>query len=242
MADKQVTGRAALTDEQRAKLDALRELHAHSHDTVDKIKLRTIDKFERQAGMTVIQRVEDEAKDDYAYKGSGLNQMFSTIKRIVGYKGSILIEVDEAKSAEKAKLQAFQNLGPFATPEEIFKYVEDHTDHTVMLTIPRFIKNLRNFVAYVAGHPERFGKNTGGSAAREVMDEALGAIRDARAYLKQHKHELPEDWYNFFNGGDVQTTDKRKFIEYLGKDWETEVAKIGSAVDATNIMIKPLKH
>ena len=74
------------------------------------------------------------------------------------------------------------------------------------------------------------------------MDEALGAIRDARAYLKQHKNELPEEWYNFFAGGDVQTTDKRKFIEYLGKDWEHGVAQIGKESDAANILVKAQKH
>lgn len=242
MAEKQATGREALTTAQQAQLDAIRELHSHSHDPADKAKLRTIEKFERQAGMTAVERVQDEAREDYAYKGSALNQMFSTIKRIIGYKGSILIEVDEAKSAEKARMQAFHSLGPLAKAEDIYKYVEDHTDHTVLLTIPRFLKNLRNFVALVASHPERFGQHSGGSAAREVMDECLGAIRDARAYLKQHRNELPEDWYNFFTGGDVQTTDKRKFVEYLGKDWEKEVAKIGKSVDATNIMVKPQKH
>ena len=242
MATTKTTGREALTPQQRAQLDAIRELHAHSHDPADKAKLRTIEKFERQAGMTVVQRAEDEAREDYAYKGTGLNQMFSTIKRIIGYKGSILIEVDEAKSAEKARLQAFHSLGPLASAEDIYKYVADHTDHTVLLTIPRFIKNLRTFVALVASHPEKFGKDTGGSAAREVMDECLGAIRDARSYLKQHKNELPEDWYNFLAGGDLQTTDKRKFVEYLGKDWEIEVSKIGKSIDATNIMVKPQKH
>lgn len=242
MAEKQVTGRDALTTEQKAKLDAIRELHSHSHDPIDKVKLRTIEKFERQAGMTVVQKMEDEAKTDYAYKGSGLNQMFSTIKRIVGHRGFILIEVDEAKSAERARLQAFQALGPLATAEDLYKYVEDHTDRTVLLTIPRFIKNLKNFVAIVAAQPERFGKNTGGSAAREVMDEAIGAIRDAREYLRQHKNELPEEWYNFFRGGDLQTTDKRKFVEYLGSDWEREVTNIGKAIDATNIMVKAQKH
>ena len=239
MAEKHITGREALTEEQKAKIDAVRKLHECAHDSVDKIKLRTIDKFERQAGMTVLEKIDDEAHEDYAYKGSGLNQMFSTIKKITTCRGFIMIVVDEDKSEKMAKLQAFETLGPLADDKAVLKFVADHTDHTTLLTIPKFIKNLKNFVGFVGSHPEMFGKGAGGTAAREVLDEAIGAIRDAREYLRQNKEKLPEDWYNFLRGGDVQVTDKRKFVEYLGNDWETDMMKQGMVkLNADTLLVK----
>ena len=242
MADTQVTGRAALTEEQKSKLDAIRELHRHSHDPVDKEKLRTIEKFERQAGMTTVQKIQDEAKDDYDYKGSGLNQLFSTIKHITSYKGYILIDVDEYKAQERAKLQAFHALGPLATDEEYFEYVAKHSSKTTLLTINKFVKNLKLLVTMVQMHPELFGLSSGGSAVRDVLDEAFGAIKEARAYLKQHRHEMPEWLYNMLRGGDLQTTDKRKFIEYLGDDWQRAVSDRLNVDHASSIIIKAQKH
>lgn len=239
---KQTTGREALSEEQKKQLDAIRELHRHSHDPADADKLRTIDKFERQAGMTAVQKMEDDGKEDYAYKGSQLNQLFTTIRRITSYKGYILIEVDEDKAEKQARVRAFHVLGPLATDEEYFKYVADHSNKTTLLTINKFMRNLKLLVTMVQQHPERFGLGSGGSAVRDVLDEAFGAIKEARAYLKTHRHEMPEWLYNFLRGGELQTTDKRKFIERLGDDWERVVAAKHNVADATSIIIKDQKH
>ena len=239
---KQTTGREALSEDQKKQLDAIRELHRHSHDPADAEKLRTIDKFERQAGMTAVQRMEDDGKEDYAYKGSKLNQLFTTIRRITTHKGYILIDVDEAEAERQARVKAFHVLGPLAPEEDIFKYVADNSNKTTLLTINRFMRNLKILVTMVQQHPERFGLGTGGSAVRDVLDEAFGAIKEARAYLKAHRHEMPEWLYNFLRGGDMQTTDKRKFIEHLGKDWDRVVAATHNVTDATRLFIKDQKH
>ena len=70
--------------------------------------------------------------------------------------------------------------------------------------------------------PENFGADNGGGEVRDIIDASMGAIRDARAYLRANKEKLPEGLYNYLRGGEMQTTDKREFAKYLGNDWEKD--------------------
>lgn len=222
MAETKLTGRDALSTEQQQRMDAVRELLKHSKDPVDKVKLQDIDKFERQAGMNPMQIIEDNKKIQTPYQDSAMQQHFSSIRRIVAVNGAILIEVDEDNSLQAAKLKAFRVLGPLASQEEYFKYIEDHRAKTTMLTVPKFIRNLKMMMSLVQIAPENFGANNGGGEVRDIIDAAMGAIRDARAYLRANKEKLPDGVYNYLRGGMLQTTDKREFAKYLGKDWEKD--------------------
>ena len=222
MAETKVTGRDALTQDQQQRMDAVRELLRHSKDPVDKVKLQDIDKFERQAGMDPMQIIKDNAKIQTPYQDSAMQQHFTSIRRIVAVNGAILIEVDEDDSLKAAKLKAFRVLGPLADQEEVFKYIEDHRAKTTMLTVPKFIRNLKMLMSLVQIAPENFGAANGGGEVRDIIDASMGAIRDARAYLRANKEKLPEGVYNYLRGGVMQTTDKREFVKYLGKDWEKD--------------------
>lgn len=221
MAD-QITGREALSNDQKQRMDAVRELLRHSKDPIDKVKLSDIDRFERQAGMDATQIIKDNSRHQADYQHASMQQHFSAIRRIVAVNGAILIEVNEEDSLKAAKLKAFRVLGPLAPQEEVFKYIEEHRAKTTMLTVPKFIKNLKLMMQIVQIAPENFGADNGGGEVRDIIDASMGAIRDARAYLRANKEKLPEGLYNYLRGGEMQTTDKREFAKYLGNDWEKD--------------------
>ena len=223
MAEKHVTGREALTKEQQQRMDAVRELLRMSKKADAKIHLADIDRLERQAGMTAEEKVLDTARDQTPYKDSRMQQLFSDIKAIKSVRGAIVIEVDEESALKAAKVAAFRTLGPLADPKDIINYVGEHQFKTTVLSVPRFIRNLKLLISLVQAAPENFGLGTGGGQIHDIIEESIGAIRDARAYLKANKEKLPEALYDMLRGHDLQVTDKRKFADYLGKDWQAEL-------------------
>lgn len=237
MAEK-ITGREALSTDQQQRMDAVRELLRRSKDPLDKVKLSDIDRFERQAGMTSAQMAKDLASDPTPYKDSQMQQHFGAIKRISAVNGAILIEVDEENSLQAAKLKAFRVLGPLADQETYFRYIEEHRAKTTMITVPKFIKHLRLLMAMVQIAPEHFGANSGGGEIRDIVDASMGAIRDARAYLRANKEKLPEGVYNYLRGGELQLTDKREFATYLGEDWEKDAENQYRASQALDLIKK----
>jgi hypothetical protein len=237
MAEK-ITGREALSKDQQQRMDAVRELLRHSKDPIDKVELSDIDRFERQAGMDATQIIKDNDRHQSDYQNASVQQHFSAIRRIVAVNGAILIEVNEDDSLKAAKLKAFRVLGPLAPQEEVFKYIEEHRAKTTMLTVPKFIKNLKLMMSIVQIAPENFGANNGGGEVRDIIDASMGAIRDARAYLRANKEKLPEGVYNYLRGGEMQTTDKREFAKYLGKDWERDAENAYRAARTLDLIEK----
>ena len=223
MAEKHVTGREALSKEQQQRLDAVRNLLRMSKEPASKVHLADVDRFERQAGMTVAEKVADTANDQTPYKESRMQQYFDNIKSVKSVHGAIVIEVDEDKSLRAAKAAAFRALGPLADEKQIINYIGEHQSKTTVLSVPRFIQNLRNLASIVQVAPENFGYGKGGSQLKDFLDEAIGAIREARAYLKANREKLPEALYDMLRGHDLQVTDKNKFADYLGSGWEAEL-------------------
>lgn len=219
------TGRAALSTEQQQRLDAVRNLLRMSKEPASKVHLADVDRFERQAGMTAEEKVYDTTNDQTPYKDSRMQQHFSNIKAIKAVKGAIVVEVDEENSLKEAKVSAFRALGPLADEKAIIQYVGDHALKTTVFSIPKFLRNLRILVSLVQIAPENFGDGHGGGQVKDILEEAVGAIRDARAYLKANKEKLPEALYDLLRGGDLKVTDKRKFADYLGSGWQAELDK-----------------
>ena len=224
MAEKHVTGREALSKEQQERMDAVRNLLRLSKEPASKVLLSDVDRFERQAGMTAAEKVLDTANDNTPYKDSRMQQDFGCIKAIKSVHGAIVIEVDEAKALKEAKVSAFRVLGPLATDKQIIDYVGEHQFKTTILSVPKFIRNLKSLISLAQVAPENFGLGTGGGHIHDILEDAVGAIRDARAYLRANKEKLPEALYDMLCGHDLQVTDKKKFVDYLGKDWEAELS------------------
>lgn len=226
-----------LTKEEQNKIDAVKELLRRSDEPIDKIKLADVERFERQAGMDFEAKVKDTAKDTTPYKDSRLQQNFSAIRKIAAVRGSILVEVDEKSAEDAAKLQAFRVLGPLASPEDIFKYVEEHASKTTMFSIPRFIKNLRLLIMMMKTMPQYFGEGTGGGVAKDIVEDSLAAIKEAREYLKRFRDAMPPGVYQLLRGGDVQLTNPSEFVDYLGDGWESDLTNAGKARTAHNLLV-----
>ena len=226
-----------LTVEERAKIDAVKRLLQESDKPIDKVKLADVERFERQAGMDFEEKVKDMARDNTPYKESMLQQNFSAIRRIVAVRGAILIEVDEHNAMEAAKLQAFRVLGPLATPEEMFKYIESHVSKTRLLSVPNFIRNLKLLIGMMKTMPQYFGESRGGTAAKDIIEESKAAIKEARAYLKRFENAMPPGVFALLNGGNVNLTDTSKFVDYLGEGWETDLHKAGNVISAHNLLV-----
>ena len=226
-----------LTQEEKNKIESVKRLLQMSDKPIDKVKLADVERFERQAGMDFEERVLDLARDNTPYKSSRMQQRFSAIRKIAAVRGSILIEVDEQDSEEAAKLQAFRVLGPLASPEEVCKYVAEHTSRTTLLSIPRFVKNLRLILSMAKTAPEYFGEGTGGGTLKDIIEASKSAIREAREYLRRFKDAMPPGVYNMLRGGNVQLKNTAEFVTYLGEGWETELHKAGSITSAHNLLV-----
>ena len=226
-----------LTPEEKSKIDAVKRLLKESDKPMDKVLLSDVERFERQAGMDFEQRVKDMAQDSTPYKDSRLQQNFSAIRKISAVRGAILIDVDEHDAMEAAKIQAFRVLGPLATPEELYKYVEEHASKTKLLSVPRFMKNLRLLICMMKTMPQYFGDGHGGSVAKDIVEASIAAIKDARAYLKKFQNAMPPGVFAMLNGGMVELTDQAKFVDYLGEGWESDLQKTDNVVAAHNLLV-----
>lgn len=227
----------ALTEKEKAKIDSVKRLLQMSNESIDKVKLADVERFERQAGMDFEERVKDTARDTTPYKDSRLQQNFSAIKKIVALRGCIYIEVDEHDAQEAAKLQAFRVLGPLASPEEVFKFVEEHASKSTLLSIPKFVRNLRVLMSMMKTMPQYFGEGTGGGAAKEIVEDSIAAIKEAREYLKKFRDAMPPGVYQLIRGGSIELTDTSKFVDYLGEGWESELTNMEKARQAHNILV-----
>ena len=226
-----------LTAEEKSKIEAVKKLLQESDKPIDKVKLADVERFERQAGMDFEERVKDMANDTTPYKDSRLQQNFSAIKKISAVRGAILIDVDEHDAMEAAKLQAFRVLGPLASQEEIFKYIEEHVSRTKLLSVPQFMKNLRLLICMMKTMPQYFGDGHGGSVAKDIVEASLAAIKDARAYLKKFQNAMPPGVFHLLNGGMVDLTDQSKFVDYLGEGWESDLQKTDNVIAAHNLLV-----
>jgi hypothetical protein len=226
-----------LTPEEQRKIDAVKNLLRESDKPMNKVMLADVERFERQAGMDFEEKVKDLAKDDTPYKDSRLQQSFSAIKRISAVRGAILIDVDEHDAMEAAKIQAFRVLGPLASQEELFKYVEEHASKTTLLSVRQFMKNLRVLLSMMKTMPQYFGDGHGGSVAKDIVEASLAAIKDARAYLKKFQNAMPPGVFAMLNGGIVELTDQAKFIDYLGEGWESDLQKTDNVIAAHNLLV-----
>lgn len=226
-----------LTAEEQRKIDAVKSLLRESDKPMDKVMLSDVERFERQAGMDFEDKVKDTARDTTPYKDSRLQQSFSAIKRISAVRGAILIEVDEKDAMDAARIQAFRVLGPLATQEELFKYIEEHASKTKLLSIPMFIKNLRILLSMMKTMPQYFGDGHGGSVAKDIVEASLAAIKDARAYLKKFQNAMPPGVFAMLNGGKVELTDQAKFVDYLGDGWESDLQKTDNVISAHNLLV-----
>lgn len=226
-----------LTPEEKSKIDAVKRLLKESDKPMDKVLLSDVERFERQAGMDFEQRVKDMAQDSTPYKDSRLQQNFSAIRKISAVRGAILIDVDEHDAMEAAKIQAFRVLGPLATPEELYKYVEEHASRTKLLSVPQFMKNLKLLICMMKTMPQYFGDGHGGSVAKDIVEASIAAIKDARAYLKKFQNAMPPGVFAMLNGGMVELTDQAKFVDYLGEGWESDLQKTDNVVAAHNLLV-----
>jgi hypothetical protein len=226
-----------LTPEERRKIDAVKNLLRESDKPMNKVMLADVERFERQAGMDFEEKVKDFAKDDTPYKDSRLQQSFSAIKRISAVRGAILIDVDEHDAMEAAKIQAFRVLGPLASQEELFKYVEEHASKTTLLSVRQFMKNLRVLLSMMKTMPQYFGDGHGGSVAKDIVEASLAAIKDARAYLKKFQNAMPPGVFDMLNGGTVELTDQAKFVDYLGEGWESDLQRTDNVIAAHNLLV-----
>lgn len=227
----------ALTPEEKTKIEAVKRLLKESDKPINKVMLADVERFERQAGMDFEEKVKDLAKDNTPYKDSRLQQNFSAIKSISAVRGAILIDVDEHDAMEAAKIQAFRVLGPLASQEEIFKYIEEHVSRTKLLSVPQFMKNLRLLICMMKTMPQYFGDGHGGSVAKDIVEASLAAIKDARAYLKKFQNAMPPGVFSMLNGGMVELTDPAKFVDYLGEGWESDLQKTDNIIAAHNLLV-----
>lgn len=229
--------RTPVTEKDRAKLDAVRNLLRASKDPNAALKLEDIDRFERQAGMTASEKIEDMKKDNSQYKEARLLQRFSSIKGIYGVRGCIYIDVDEHKSLEAAKLKAFRVLGPLAPAEEVKQYIANNTEHSKVLTVPMFRQNLQTVLMMVAHAPEYFGEGRGGGEIRDIVEASKAAIRDARGWLFKHRHVIPEQTYKMLASQPVQLNDEKDFALLLGDEWKKDLVAAANQSSATRLII-----
>lgn len=224
------------TKEEQLRIDAVRNLLRHSDDPEDKINLSYIDQFERQANMTTSEKIKDLASDNSLYKDDRMKQRFGSIKRITSIRGSIFIEVDEDRALKAAKNIAFRVLGPLADPDTYKKFVAENTSKSTVMSIKTFLRNIKSLATMVSINPDAFGAGKGGGEIRNILEDAKGAISDARAYLKKHRLDMPEGAYDLMMGGNLQVTDPKQFATYIGEDWRKELTEKAKAEEASKLL------
>lgn len=222
--------------DEQLRIDAVRNLLNHSDDPEDKINLTYIDQFERQAGMTQKEKILDMAQDNSLYKEDRMKQRFGYIKRITSIRGSIFIEVDEDKALKAAKNTAFRVLGPLADPDKYKKFIAENMAKSTIMSIKTFLRNIKNLAMMVSINPAAFGSGKGGGEVRDILDDAKGAISDARAYLKKHRLDMPEGAYNLMMGGTLHVNDPKQFSTYIGEDWQKELTEKAKAEEASKLL------
>lgn len=227
-----------ISPEDKAKLDSVKELLRLSKEPIDKVKLADVERFERQAGMKPHERIEDSKLDDSLYKDSRLQQHFACIKRITSVRGFIYMDINEDISFKDASLEAFRVLGPLASDEEIKKYIADHQIKCTLLSIPKFIRNLKFLVYMVRSAPELFGSSRGGGTVRDIIADGLGAVRDALEYLRIHQNSIPPELYKFWTEGSLETSKHEDFVKHLGVDYHSVLATESNVSSANDLLIK----
>lgn len=228
------------TQEEQLRIDAVRNLLRHSDDPEDKINLGYIDQFERQASMTTEEKIKDLASDNTAYKDDQMKQRFSAIRKITSIRGSIFIDVDEDKALRNAKNIAFRVLGPLADPDKYKKFVAENMSKSTVMSIKTFIRNIALVASMVKTNPKAFGEGAGGGEIRNIIEDAKGAIKDARTYLKKHRLDMPEGTYQLLMGGDLKVDDKKQFAAYIGQDWQKQLVNQEKAEEASKLIFGKL--
>jgi hypothetical protein len=218
-------------------LSKVKQALKESKDPDAYVKLSDIRQFERQQHMDLSEKILDASKDTTPYKDSRLQQHFSAIKSIRNIRGFIYIEVDELDSLNATKLKAFRVLGPMASPEEYRQYISEHTLKSVLLSVPKFVRNLRIVLNFAKTAPQYFGSGSGGGTLKDIIEESMGAIRDAREYLRLHRHNMPELLYEYLRNSEMQTNNKAEFVKYLGDDWESALIDSKKAQEAEYLIV-----
>lgn len=209
-----------ISNEQKQRADAVRFMLQHSNDPEDKIDLEYMDKFEKRANMTLTEKLKDMSSNPVKNVDDRLKQRFDCIRGIFSVRGAIYIDVDEHKALLQAKHKAFRVLGPNVDEETYKNYVAENMPKSTILSIRKLLRNIKTLSTMVATNPTAFGDGHGGGEIRDIMEACLGAIKDARAYLKRKRYDMPEGTYELLYGGDLQSTDKKSFAQYIGEDWD----------------------
>lgn len=227
-----------ITPEDQAKLNSVKELLKLSKEPIDKVKLADVERFERQAGMKPHEKIEDSKQDESMYKDSRLQQHFACIKSIKAIRGYIYMDINEDVSFKDASLEAFRVLGPLASDEEVKKYIADHQIRCTLLTVPKFLRNLKFLVYMVRTTPELFGASRGGGTVRDIVADGLGAVRDALEYLRLHQNSIPPQLYKLWTEGSLETSKHEDFVKHLGVDYHSVLATEGNLSTANTLLIR----
>lgn len=229
--------RKFITEEERKKIEQVKAALRMSEDPEDKLVLKSTEDFERQDGMTFEEKLQDIARDNSPYKTSMMQQRFSSIKRIRAVRGSIYIEIDEHDSYKATRLQALRTLGPLASPEELKTYIAEHMNTSKLLSVPKFVKNLKLLSYMVRKAPQLFGEGAGGSTVRDILEDARAAIKEALEYLRKHRDTMPPSLYKVLTTQDLDISNKAEFVTYLGGGWEKELDDKERATTGTNLLL-----
>ena len=230
------TANPTLSIEDQRKLESVKELLRLSKEPIDKVKLEDVARFELQAGMKPHEKLEDSAK--YEHKESNLQQHFACIKSIKAIRGYIYMDINEDVSFKDASLEAFRVLGPLASDEEVKKYIADHQIRCTLLTVPKFLRNLKFLVHMVRVSPELFGASRGGGTVRDIVADGLGAVRDALEYLRLHRNSIPPQLYKLWTEGSLETSKHEDFVKHLGVDYHSVLSTEGNLGAANSLLIK----
>lgn len=229
--------RKFITEEERRKIEMVKEALRRSDDPDDKLILKSTEDFERQDGMTMEEKLIDISRDNSPYKTSMMQQRFSSIKRIRAVRGSIYIEIDEHDAYKAARLQALRTMGPLTSPEELKTYIAEHMNRSKLLSVPKFVRNLKLLSYMVRKAPQLFGEGTGGSTVRDILEDSRAAIKEALEYLRKHRDTMPPALYEVLTTKEIDIDNKAEFVTYLGDGWEKELDDKERAVTGTNLLL-----
>lgn len=229
--------RKFITEEERRKIEAVKAELRRSEDPDDKLILNSTEAFERQDGMTLEEKLIDISRDNSPYKTSMMQQRFSSIKRIRAVRGSIYIEIDEHDSYKATRLQALRTLGPLTEPEQLKTYIAEHMNTSKLLSVPKFLRNLKLLSYMIQKAPQLFGEGTGGSTVRDILEDSRAAIREALEYLRKHRDTMPPALYKALTQTDFDVSNKAEFVTYLGDGWERELDDKERATTGTNLLL-----
>lgn len=229
--------RKLITDEERRKIEAVKEELRRSEDHDDKLILKSTEDFLRRDGMTMEEKLMDMSRDDSPYKDSAMQQHFSSIKRIRALRGSIYIEIDEHDSYKATRLRALRTLGPLVSPEELKTYIAEHMNTSRLLSVPKFLKNLKLLAYMVRKAPHLFGEGTGGGTVKDILEESRAAIKEAIDYLKKNRDTMPASLYEVLTQKELDVTNKAEFVTYIGDDWEKELVDKERATTGINLLL-----